>query len=1123
MDIAALLREVEPLTHVERVRRLVALGRRAAAGEAEAGAVLAALGAADDSCARALAVTAAWGSRDAAVVMAALGDRSRTVRRRGQRLLGHLSDDATVGAALRQIRDPRLRVQAVLQLRRRRRLAVIDALFAGHDAGEPLGDARLIDLLPFGSPSLVAGRRELLRERGGAVAWQRLAEHHPELAADELAARLDGDPNRFDRLTWRLVTVLPRIARRAPRRALELTSRLFERGQPPHALAAVLRELVRRLPVETFDLLRAAHESARRLPPPGAFGVVKFDAVAHRLGLPRLQFLIRHAWSTLGDGERGRRWLLRLAPDELRALVATWLAEGGGAWGAFMLRHVPADGPDRQRRELAYRRWSGAAQDGDGVIAPALLEDLPTDLRLREAQRHLERVPILSARPAARIEYARLLPFAAAQPVLAPWLGHPEGAERAHAARVLMLAVARDAAALPDALAYVHARKFEQDPVRMALLDGVAALPVRHFAPAHLEAVGLVLADGLDAADLSPATALIIERLIVRLFRVDARWGATWLTRLLRARGTVAATGLAEDLNDVQVRVWAPVLAELAGEWATRERAAALVWLAASLGKRLGLVEALLVALELVARELPIVSLAAAALGLLHRHAPRRFATLVPELIALDKSFVILGEVRDHLSCKRQDLLAPFLGDAPMQGRFASGRTSWVLPFARGLGTWTARQQQAYAAVLAPQIADDKRDVPTLRGLIAALARLAFAPPALLLAYAADRRQSVREMVVRALPRLDGGEALPVLVEALGDDRARWAIYALRGSFRELDEPAIRELLGRAPMGKVTVAKEVLRLLGELRSDAAYRQLLALDATPLHRDVRVALLRALTDHLEREETWALLARAAADPDWIIAAKLTELPLDRLSTASEARMAELLASVLARPEPEARLALLAQATSLPLADRKRVFFRGCLELMAAAHVDEATRACHAVLARMLPDEVELVSARLVALIPRRRNLERLVGEVAAAVHAHAPAFKLEVARQVNVGLAADPLAVRLHLELSGKTQEWKQLAQTLIDVSRRGLLHADAMSVALRAVARSTHPELIEARLRGESDACLRRLALEGLSCAAGPGKGWSRERRERLEQYRADAAPLVAGAAAFIFPPDGQK
>lgn len=32
-------------------------------------------------------------------------------------------------------------------------------------------------------------------------------------------------------------------------------------------------------------------------------------------------------------------------------------------------------------------------------------------------------------------------------------------------------------------------------------------------------------------------------------------------------------------------------------------------------------------------------------------------------------------------------------------------------------------------------------------------------------------------------------------------------------------------------------------------------------------------------------------------------------------------------------------------------------------------------------------------------------------------------------------------------------------------------------------------------------------------------KGWSREYREKLEAYRRDRAPLVAAAAAYLFPP----
>ncbi len=61
-----------------------------------------------------------------------------------------------------------------------------------------------------------------------------------------------------------------------------------------------------------------------------------------------------------------------------------------------------------------------------------------------------------------------------------------------------------------------------------------------------------------------------------------------------------------------------------------------------------------------------------------------------------------------------------------------------------------------------------------------------------------------------------------MLLEGLGDDRARWAIYALRKAFGEMDDAGVLAVLRGAPTGKVTVAKEVVRLLGELPGDQAF-------------------------------------------------------------------------------------------------------------------------------------------------------------------------------------------------------------------------------------------------------------------------------------------------------------
>jgi hypothetical protein len=85
-------------------------------------------------------------------------------------------------------------------------------------------------------------------------------------------------------------------------------------------------------------------------------------------------------------------------------------------------------------------------------------------------------------------------------------------------------------------------------------------------------------------------------------------------------------------------------------------------------------------------------------------------------------------------------------------------------------------------------------------------------------------------------------------------------------------------VLRQVPTSKVTVAKEVVRLLGELDGDDAYRALLRMHGPDTHRDIRIAILRALWDHLERDETWSVFERSVADPDWVVASKLADIPL-----------------------------------------------------------------------------------------------------------------------------------------------------------------------------------------------------------------------------------------------------
>jgi hypothetical protein len=1023
MSKSAFLAEIEPLTHNERMRRAMEAGRSAARGDAQAASLLDELRRSPDAYERLLALMSVHGTRDGAHVVLALSDPSRTVRRSASGMVALLCDDAQVRAGLDAIVERRTLRATVARLARRRRAAPVDAFLAARmkQGKEPL----IIDLLPLGSNQLVSGFMKDIDQGGGAACWERLAARHPTFTVrwflDDVRRSTSLDP----RQRYRMLPRLADLAERAPDATLELIRALFDLGEEPFQLSEPLGRLVRARPRATFDLVKARHESGRPARPPGAFGAVRFDKVARELGAERLDYLVRRAWSTLGDGKRGVAWFLRLAGEDREAVLEAFRSGGRGGWGAFLFRYLKAFRDDeRALREQAFERWSRAAQASDGTISPEVLDFLPRDLREREARRHLHDCPALVSKPERRMVYARLLSFDEARRELGPFLGHPEGEERAKAQRTLIAAVLHDRDATADALANVKARKFEQDPVRRAMIEALAALPVARYRTDHLEAVGGVVQDALDAADLSPATASAVERWVVRLFRVDGPWGARWIARLFAVRGAASTWGLGEGLTRAEAERLSPALEELACAWATRERAGAVIALGQSLGIRLAVVTPLLEALERLTRELPFVGVAAAALDLLGKHDRARFTRLVPELLREDRSFVLLPSVAHHVSLRRQDLLSDLLDSRPMTGRFATGRTHWVIDFGVEFGRWTANQQRALAAGLIGLLQDEARDVPTLRFALHALVRLAFADATPILPFASDPRQPVREMAIRGLPWLDSRQGVPVLIEALGDARARWAIYALRKVFSELRRDEVLAELRAVPTTKVTVAKEVVRLLGEMGGEEAYRELLALDRPGTHRDVRIALLRALWDHLEAPETWAVFARAVQDPDWIVASKLADIPLGRLSDEAEDRVVGLLSTILGRAEPEARLDLLKRAAHLPLRDLQRSLFRRLVAHLDVSAPDEAAVALAAVLQRMQGVEVPSVSRRLGELLPRRQHLVAFVPVITARLGPYAQDAHVKVAKGLLAALASDPSTIPHYLSLGARLWDWK---------------------------------------------------------------------------------------------------
>lgn len=1126
-SLSAFLSSVEPLRHHDRTKQVIELGARAHRGDADARALLAALEASTDAFARLLAITACHGSRDGEALVRGANDVSRRVRWSAALLAALIATDAQVETILGRIVERKLLVRMLARLLDKRRQHLVDrfvtAGLASAESGGAGGNKLALDCLAYTSSAVVALHVDILAEQGSTVGWCRLARHHAGAAVACLQREIERTDQVDYRVRHRWLTAAPQLAERCPDATLTLAEALLVRGESLAYAHKTLRILVRQRPAATFDLVRRVESGALPTRVRGSFGGVRFDKVVHHLGQERLHILLTHGFHGLSDGRRGRAWFFRLSANDRAFALRTFRDEGRAGFGGFLFHYLSIATPeDRDKRAKAFERFCLANHDKQGVISIATLSPLPDDLRHMEARRHLDNVKALASDPDRRLPYAALLPFPEALNVLAPQLGHPEGEERAKALRILFSSLRLDAdeASTTAALAAAKARKFEQDPVRRAICETLADLPIVRFGAAHLEAAGAIVSDALDAADLSSATAAAVERWVCRLFRVDGDWASEQLARLFRVRGSVSTWGLGEGLTKAEVTRLAPAIERLVAGWATKERANTIVGLGYSLQKRLRHAPPVLDALERLTRELPFVHVAASALGLLRKEARPRFVRLCDELLTTDPSFVLLPDVARYVGLSRQDRLAPLLTGAPMTGRFATGRTHWVIDFGPGTGRWTSDQQKTYASQLVNLLSDQDRDVPTLRFAIERLSRLSFADASAILPFASDPRPPVRELALRSLPWLDARQGVPVLIEALGDERARYAIYALRKVFAELSPEAVLTTLRSVSMKKVTVAKEVIRLLGELGSSEAREDLFRLAASvpPLHRDVRIALLRALWDHLDDPRSWDLLVSAVNDADWVVASRVAELPLDRLSPAQDALLAPLFAGVLRRPEPEARLDLLQRARGLLLRDQQRAFFHALLDHLATGDDREASLALCAATDRMRNGtaEADQIIARFGALFPRRHRLAALATSLGEQLgpYSRAPVVRI-AAGLVNLLVEDLPLAPT-GLRLGAKLWKADGFVSALVALSNRNWLGYDTMQAAIEPLTGRGGASEIDRLLQPMEDPRLRRIGLAALVSAASWHQGWTRAYRDRLALYRADEAPIVAAAAVMV-------
>ena len=131
------------------------------------------------------------------------------------------------------------------------------------------------------------------------------------------------------------------------------------------------------------------------------------------------------------------------------------------------------------------------------------MQALSSAARQTEA-RHAFSLRLLAAEPMARLPYLSCLPFQEALALAQPFLSQPDGELRAQAVAAVVGAGRYEASSLPAILDFCRARENEQDPVRLAMLTALAALPPSRWEAAHLPGFTALIDAALRAGLLAP-------------------------------------------------------------------------------------------------------------------------------------------------------------------------------------------------------------------------------------------------------------------------------------------------------------------------------------------------------------------------------------------------------------------------------------------------------------------------------------------------------------------------------------------------------------------------------------------------------------------------------------------
>ncbi len=553
------------------------------------------------------------------------------------------------------------------------------------------------------------------------------------------------------------------------------------------------------------------------------------------------------------------------------------------------------------------------------IWSDRLLSVLPCQVREAEARR-IAALPSQAA-PMRQLALAAYLHPDEARAIALPRRRATDAEERAAALAALVASAgrSREDQEVCKALALCDEIHREQDPVKLAVVEEIATIPVAVLARQDLAPLERLTRACLDARDTSWGTLAGLQRIAWGLVhhaaesnRVDERAASLlealakdaqyhcipWRLRLNRAAASALLTALEPQL----------VVASKRNDYTL------LGLLSNALG-RAGWGQPVLARVAELGLGAPTHGNAILATRVWLADPATR-AVRVGQLVARDRSFATVDVVARAICLKRQDLVEVFLGS--VTGRFRRGRSRW-LPILDGpFAGWLPEHVQAYGKLLGAKLVKSSTPGHERRRILLTLAKLPGTTVEQIAAQLGSKLVPVREGALEALAYVDEPEAaLAHLVAHANTDHAHIALYAARRVALRVAPPQAAALLApvlRQP-ARLTARKEALRLLGLLRVPESLPVIAEVGLDPQQNlDLRIAAGRTLLDFLHDERAWEVLTQLArGGRDEAIA--LARTSPGQLALRHRARYAKIIAS--ARTEPEVLTHLDAWARYVPM--------------------------------------------------------------------------------------------------------------------------------------------------------------------------------------------------------------